>query len=137
MVDSGPFIFLERAGRSPRETLEELRAAAGSEDLSVSAIAYTELVYGIYRAESDIREAQRRQHLFEIFSAVTVEPYTRQVAEVAARIRGEQMRAGNTLPFADSLIAASAMSSAQPLLTQNLVDFQRIPRLQVIPFRMN
>ena len=110
MVDSGPIIFLERTGYSPRETLASLRAAAGSEDLSVSALAYTELLYGTYRAESPIREARRRQYLLEIFTAMNVEPYTRPVAETAARLRGEQMRVGNSLPFADSLIAASAIS---------------------------
>ena len=58
------------------------------------------------------------------------------MADIAGQLRAEQANVGNELPFADSLIAATAMFLQRPLLTMNLRDFERIPGLTVIPFHL-
>jgi predicted nucleic acid-binding protein len=55
-------------------------------------------------------------------------------ALIAGRIRGEQGSAGNTLPTADSFIAATALELHCAVITLNVKDFIRIPDLQVIAF---
>ena len=83
MVDSGPFISAERVGLSSKQTLDVLHAAAATNDLAVSAIVYTELIHGVYRADSLTRAQRRFHHLGDIFSVVPVLPYDVGIAELA------------------------------------------------------
>jgi len=135
IIDSSPFIRLERAQFTAKETLQAISLAARTDELSISSVAYTELLLGVYRADSANRAARRKEFLREIFEILPVHPYSRSMAEVAAKIRGEEMQRGNTLPLADSLIGATALVMNRAVLTTNITDFSRIPGLQVIPFR--
>ena len=53
---------------------------------------------------------------------------------LAGKIDGEQQAQGVTIPFADLLIGATALSLGFSLLTANLRHFRLIPGLVVIPF---
>ena len=54
------------------------------------------------------------------------------VAEIIARIGGEQAAKGINLPLADLIIGASALELGYAVVTSNLRDFKRIPDLTVI-----
>lgn len=67
-------------------------------------------------------------------SDLTVHPYTRETALLAGKLDGEQQAKGITIPFADLLIGATALSLNFSILTVNLRHFRLIPGLSVIPF---
>jgi tRNA(fMet)-specific endonuclease VapC len=93
------------------------------------------LVEGIYRAQTPQESDLRRAFVSDIFLAWPPINFTQETAWLAGRIRGEQGRLGNTLPSADSLIAATALEFDHAIITLNIRDFDRIPGLRVIAFK--
>ena len=75
-----------------------------------SAVGLTELVHGIYRADTTERRLRRQQFVEELRAGLTVYPYTDQTAWLAGRIDGEQTAKGVMIPFPDLLIGATAFS---------------------------
>ena len=61
-----------------------------------------------------------------------VYPFTKETAQLAGRIDGEQQSHGITIPFGDLLIGATALEIGYSLLTINLRHFRLIPNLDVI-----
>jgi len=104
----------------------------GDQDAAPSAVGLTELIHGIYRAQTPQMRVRREAFLRELLADLTVYPYTKETAILAGRIDGEQQRQGVVIPFGDLLIGAAALSLGFSLLTANLRHFQLIPGLTVI-----
>lgn len=106
--------------------------AFNDQDAALSAVGVTELVHGIYRAQSP--ELRRRREIFihELLRDLAVYPYTRQTAFLAGRIDGEQQARGVTIPFDDLLIGVTALELGFSVLTVNLRHFRLIPNLQIV-----
>ncbi|HEY5330866.1 MAG TPA: PIN domain-containing protein [Acidobacteriaceae bacterium] len=136
VVDTGIFIAHERRGSSALVLRAGLTNISPPESFVVSCISLAELVHGIYRAKTSEQYAKRYTFVREVSSAFPVLSFTEDTAWIAGRIRGEQAKAGNTLPFADSLIAAVAIELDYGVVTLNVRDFVRIPGIRVIPFAM-
>ena len=134
ILDSSIAIAGERTGMTPTDLLHRIRAVTQSEDVGLTAIGVTELVHGIYRAESPSRAQLRREFLTGLLEDLPVHDYTLQIAEIAGRIDGEQTVRGNIIPVIDLLIGATALHLGFPILTTNVRHFRKIPGLHVIPF---
>lgn len=102
--------------------------------MALSAIGVTELVHGIYRADTSARSAYRRLYVEDLLQDLPVVDYTTEVARLAGRIDGEQRAIGNAIPYMDLLIGATALSIGFSILTYNIRHFRKIPNLNVIPF---
>jgi predicted nucleic acid-binding protein len=61
-----------------------------------------------------------------------VEPFTREMAQLAAKIDAEARQFGRTIPFADFPIGATALQFGYSVGTRNLRHFQMVPNLAVI-----
>ena len=105
-----------------------------SDDVLISSITLAELVRGIHSAKTPEQRVKRLEFVKEVVASFAVTPFTQQTAWIAGKVRGEQAKIGNTLPFQDSLIAASALEFGFSVLTLNLTDFERIPGLRVVSF---
>lgn len=90
-----------------------------------------ELCHGLWRAETPQRAEQRQLYIQEIFSAVPVEPFTREIAELAAKVDAEGRRAGISIPFADLQIGVTALHLGCEVVTGNLRHFGMIGGLVV------
>ncbi len=134
MVDSSALIRTERSGLEPQDLLGNIVALAGDQPTSISSVALTEFIHGIYRARNREIALRRRAFLEEILAAMTVYPYTEETALLAGRIHGEEAAKGNTIPLIDLMIGATALSLGFSVLTTNLRHFQQIPGLEVIQF---
>jgi tRNA(fMet)-specific endonuclease VapC len=134
ILDSSVVIATERRGDSVKKFIRDVVDRTGDEVAALSAIGLTELVHGIYRAQSARAMNYRRSYVEDIRGALSVHPYTWETAELAGRIDGQQRALGNTIPFEDLLIGATALGLDFSLLTINPRDFRRIPGLRVIPF---
>ncbi len=134
ILDSSVVITAERRGYTVEQLIEQVVAVAGDQDAALSSVGLTELIHGIYRAQTPERRLLRKCFIEELLLDLTVYPYTKEAAILAGKIDGEQQAQGVTIPFADLLIGATALSLGFSVLTVNLRHFQLIPSLAVIPF---
>lgn len=134
ILDSSVAIRAERQRLTVAELLVAVRKLTPADNVGLTAIGMTELIHGVYRAETADRAKQRRRYLEALLTRLPVFDYTLRIAELAGRIDGEQTALGNIIPFPDLLIGATALSLDFALLTANTRHFGKIPGLAVIPF---
>jgi predicted nucleic acid-binding protein len=134
ILDSSISIRGERRKISPPELLRQIEAITGSEPIGLSAIGITEVVHGIYRADSVARSLNRRKYLDDLLSVLPVYDYTLDVARLTGQIDGERQAIGNTIPLVDLMIGATALLEGFSILTVNPRHFRMIPGLDVISF---
>jgi tRNA(fMet)-specific endonuclease VapC len=132
ILDSSVVIAAERSGDTVEQLIERAVKLAGDQDAALSAVGLTELIHGIYRAQTQEMRARREIFLRELLADLTVYPYTKETAMLAGKIDGEQQSHGVVIPFGDLLIGATALSLGFSVLTTNLRHFQKIPGLTVV-----
>ncbi len=76
---------------------------------------------------------QRKFYVEHLLQTIPVYPYTNEAALLAGKLNGEQRARGVTVPFADLLIGATALSLGFGILTGNPRHFRLIPGLYVLP----
>ena len=91
-----------------------------------------ELEHGLHRANTPALARQRRAYLDTIFLAIPVEPFTKQMGQLAAKIDADAKRTGLVIPFEDLLIGVTALHFGYGIGTRNLRHFRMIPNLNVI-----
>jgi predicted nucleic acid-binding protein len=106
ILDSSIVIAAERRGDAVEKLIEQLVAVAGDQDAALSSVGLTELVHGIYRAQTPESRSRRQSFIDELLRDLAVYPYTKETAMLAGKIDGEQQSQGVTVPFADLLIGA-------------------------------
>ncbi len=132
IIDSSVAIAAERRGDTVESLVKQIVATAGDQDAALTAVGLTELVHGIYRAQTPGMRQSRQAFIDELLRDFTVYPYTKETALLAGRIDGEQQAQGVTIPFSDLLIGATALSLGFAVLTVNLRHFQLVPGLRVL-----
>jgi len=131
ILDSSIIIAAERRVQPVSDLLRQVRTTAGGTGIRLSAISVIELCHGIWRADTPERRAGRRLYLEELFSAIAVEPFTKEMGERAARIDAAVRQGGKVVPFADLQIGATALELGYEVMTDNLRHFELIPDLIV------
>lgn len=134
ILDSSVMIAAERSGDTVEQLIEQIIKATGDQETALSAISLTELIHGVYRAQTPEIRQRREAFISELLADLTVYPYTRETALLAGKLDGEQQSRGVVIPFGDLLIGATALSLGFKVLTGNLRDFRRIPGLSVVEF---
>jgi len=132
ILDSSVVIASERGRETVERLIERVVSATGDQEAALSAIGVTELIHGLYRAQTPALRLRRQSFLDELLKALTVYPYTKETAMLAGKLDGEQQSKGVVIPFGDLLIGATALSLGFSILTENLRHFQKIPGLSVI-----
>jgi predicted nucleic acid-binding protein len=132
ILDSTVVIAAERRGDTVEKLIEQVVAVAGDQDAALTSVGLTELIHGIYRAQTSEVRSRRQSFVDELIRDLAVYPYTKETAFLAGRIDGEQRALGVTVPLGDLLIGATALSLGFSVLTVNLRHFRLIPRLDVI-----
>jgi predicted nucleic acid-binding protein len=132
ILDSSVLIAAERRGDTVEKMIAQVVSAAGDQDAALSSVGLTELVHGIYRAQTPAMRLRRRSFIDGLLRDLTVYPYTKATALLAGKIDGEQQAQGVTIPFGDLLVGATALELGFPVLTANLRHFRLIPGLKII-----
>ena len=132
ILDSSVVIAAERRRDTVEKLIEQVVSVAGDEDAALSSVGLTELVHGIYRAQTPEMRLRRESFIGELLHDFTVYPYTKETALLAGKIDGEQQARGVTIPFGDLLIGATALSLGFSLLTANVRHYKLIPNLTLI-----
>jgi len=132
VLDSSVVIAAERRGDNVTQLLKRIVAATGDQRAVLSSVGLTELVHGIYRAQTPQARRRRESFVTELLNDLEVYPYTKATALLAGKIDGEQQSRGIVIPFGDLLIGATALEVGYSMLTANLRHFQLIPGLSVV-----
>ena len=96
--------------------------------MAVSSIVLYELWYGVARSVRR-RENAERLRLF-LSGAMTVSPFSEEDAMTAGELRANLEAAGTPIGPYDVLIAAQALRSGATLVTANVAEFARVPKLR-------
>jgi len=132
VLDSGILIAAERDARPVSELLATLEQEHGETEIVLSAITVIELEHGLQRANTAELTRMRRHYLDTVFAAIPVEPFTREMAQTAARVDADAKKSGRVIPFPDLLIGVTALQLGYALATRNLRHFQMISGLKVV-----
>jgi len=97
------------------------------EDLSISTITVAELELGVEKSQ---HQDTNRIALIEFLSPLHIRDFDQPAARAYAELRATLERRGTPIGPLDMLIAAHAISLELTLVTNNLKEFQRIPRLK-------
>ncbi|MFN0102254.1 MAG: PIN domain-containing protein [Bryobacteraceae bacterium] len=133
VLDSSVLIAAEREKRSVSRLLSSLEANYSETQFLLSSITVMELEHGWHRANSPEAALKRRVYLDEVFAVISVEPFTREMGVLAAKIDAGIRKGGLVLATADLLIGVTALYHAYATGTRNVRHFQMIPGLNVIP----
>lgn len=99
----------------------------GDERISISAIVASELRFGVRK-----RNSPRLTSLVEsVLDRIAILPYEQTEAVHFADIRWTLEQAGTPIGATDLFIAAHARSLDLTLVTRNIKEFERVPRLRV------
>jgi tRNA(fMet)-specific endonuclease VapC len=132
VLDSSVVIAAERAAQPVSELLVRLRNSNGATDIVLSAISVIELEHGLWRANTPEIAERRRRYLEEVFAAIPVESFTKEMGQLAAKIDAEARKGGVVISFADLQIGVTALHFGHGIVTWNLRHFEMIPGLRVV-----
>jgi tRNA(fMet)-specific endonuclease VapC len=131
ILDSCALIAAERKARPVSELLAAIRASTGVTEILLSAVSVMELEHGLWRANTQELVQNRRAYLDGVYAAIPVEPFTKEMGQLAARIDAEGRKQGVVIPFADLQIRVTALHFDYAIGTVNVRHFQMIPGLEV------
>lgn len=115
--------FFKGSGRVAQRLFE-----TAPSQIAIPAIAVYEIETGI--AKSREPDARRRQ-FDQLLELVTILPFDRAAASRAAALRATLERAGLPIGPLDTLIAGTALAYNATLVTRNVREFGRVPKLAV------
>ena len=124
MLDTSTCIYI--INNRPPEVLERFRSYKAGE-VGISSIAASELAYGVSKSGS----IKNRKALDMFLAPLQVLPFDVQCLWFYADLRASLEKKGLTIGPMDTLIAAQALSIDGTLVTNNLKEFSRVPKLKL------
>lgn len=125
IIDTSIIIAVEKQQISTRDLV--LR----DEACYIGSVTISELLIGVYRADSEERRIRRSAFVEYIISSIPSLPFGEEEARSYAQIRQSLYIKGITIGTHDLLIGATAISNGHKVLTANERDFVRIPGLEI------
>lgn len=132
VLDSSVLIAAERENRPVSQLLASLDADHSETEFLLSSITVMELEHGWHRANTPAAAAKRRSYLDEVLAIIPVEPFTRTMALLAAKIDADMKRDGLVIATADLLIGVTALHDGYAIGTRNVRHFRMIPGIKLI-----
>ena len=114
-------------------TLSQIKSHSPAE-LAISSITIMEIDYGLLLNPNKAKKI--RPIIDELLKPITIVNFGDLEAESAAEIRVFLKKNGSPIGAYDVLIGATALASNLILVTANTKEFERIPDLQVINWRL-
>lgn len=127
LIDTSIFIAVERQ----RLGIDVLARLTNDEPVAITAITASEIVAGIYYADTEERRRKREEFVESVLSRLPVLSFDLVIARGYARLLVELRKAGHTVGAHDLQIAATAQAHGMEVATFNVRDFGRIPGLVV------
>ncbi|MDQ6954824.1 MAG: type II toxin-antitoxin system VapC family toxin [Mariprofundaceae bacterium] len=107
-----------------RKRFEELQTG----EVGMSFVTHGELMFGAEKSQYRHQTIEKLTRLIEIIPVVFAEP---QIAEHYGEIRAILERSGKPIGANDLWIAAHARSLGMTLVSNNIKEFERVPKLML------
>jgi tRNA(fMet)-specific endonuclease VapC len=102
--------------------------AQKQDDVVVCSVVKAELFYGAMHSQNPAKNLSNQQKFLTLFYSL---PFDDVAAEYYGRIRADLARVGAPIGNNDLMIASIALAHGLILVTHNLKEFQRVPRLRI------
>ena len=123
VIDTNTLIyFFKGIGNVPEKFL-----SISPKDIAIPSIVIYELEFGIAKSSSP---KKRQAQLKDILSLVNILPFRDKEASLSASIRAKLEKKGTPIEPYDILIAGTALAHQGILVTNNLKEFTRVPKLK-------
>ena len=134
LIDSTACIHAERNRSTPEELVSEIMERWGDAELWFSVMSAAELFHGYWRADHPSRRARREEFVEALLAAIPVLPVSLATARVVGQIDAQLTAEGQRIPTSDLLIAATALSRGDAIVTGDARHFDRVTGLTVHHF---
>lgn len=124
LLDTNTLIYFFKGQGNVAERL----LSAPRSQLLLSSVVLYELETGIAKSTDSKR---RRQQMETLANAMTIAPFGKEEARMAAKLRATLEKAGTPIGPEDTLIAATALAQRATLVTHNTREFSRVPGLKL------
>ena len=124
LLDTNTCIYI--INHRPPNVLEKFRKYKAGE-VGISSIAASELAYGVAKSGS----IKNRKALDMFLAPMQILPFDSQCLWFYADLRASLEKQGLSIGPMDSLIAAHALSIDGTLVTHNIKEFMRVPKLKL------
>ena len=125
ILDTHVCIYIIR--KKPEAVFRRLQRSRVS-DIGISSITLSELEYGVAKSS---KPQQNKLALTEFLAPIEILPYDDLAAQQYGELRAHLERKGKPIGSLDMLIAAHALSLKCILVTNNEVEFRRVPKLNI------
>jgi len=99
------------------------------DDLYITIINYTELLYGIYNSN---KITQNKEKILPFLEKFKVLQFDKNSSEIFAKIKAKLKKQGNIIADMDLMIASIAIANKAILFTNNIKHFERIKELKIL-----
>jgi tRNA(fMet)-specific endonuclease VapC len=125
LLDTNICIYLIK--QKPEKVFERFRKLTVGE-IAISSITYSELYFGVRKSQ---KKAQNEAALQQFTSPLDILPYPEEASKVYGEIRAHLESKGAPIGPLDPLIAAHARYLDLTLVTNNVPEFSRVPKLRI------
>ena len=127
LIDSSSLIAAERGELD----LEAALAGDLDDEIAIAAISASELLHGLHRLKSGLKQARAERFVERLLDTVPVIAFDLDVARVHARIGAELAAKGTAIGTHDLIIASTAVAIDFTVATRDLRSFPKITGLDL------
>jgi predicted nucleic acid-binding protein len=125
ILDSDILIYFLKGEKEVIEKVLSLQ----NDELYITIINYTELLYGIYNSN---KISQNREKLLPFLDNFKILQFDKNASEIFAKLKAILNKQGKIIADMDLMIASIAISNKAILYTNNLKHFNRIDELKIL-----
>ncbi len=125
ILDSDILIYFLKG---EKDTVEKV-ISLPKNDLYITIINYTELLYGIYNSN---KITQNKEKILPFLDNFKILQFDKQSSEIFAKLKTRLKKQGNIVADMNLMIASIAISNKAILFTNNLKHFNRIEELKLL-----
>jgi len=125
ILDSDILIYFLKGKKEVIEKVLSLQ----NDELYITIINYTELLYGIYNSN---KISQNREKILPFLDNFKILQFDKNASEIFAKLKARLKKQGKIIADMDLMIASIAISNKATLYTNNLKHFSRIDGLKIL-----
>ena len=130
IFDTSVLIAIERGSFQ----IEKLVEGREGEKFGISVITVSELLHGVYRADSEKRRLKREAFVEKIIETFPIYTFDLSAARIYARVWATLAKKGISIGAHDLIIASTAVSLGFSVVTSDMRDYSKIKGLKVENF---
>ena len=125
ILDSDILIYFLKGDKNIIEKVISLP----NDELYITIINYTELLYGIYNSN---KINQNKEKILPFLENFKILQFDKKSSEVFAKLKAKLKKQGNIIADMDLMIASIAIANKATLFSNNLKHFKRIKELELL-----